>query len=811
METIIQDLRYGLRTLLKKPGFTLIAVMTLALGIGANTAIFSLVNTVLLKPLPYADPETLVMVWEEAPFIGFTRDTPAPANYADWKAELSAFEDMAAIDDRNFNLTGDGEPEKVFAYGVTANLFPLLGVKPALGRNFLPEEDRPEAGKVVILSHSLWQGRYGGEPAIIGRDILLNDEKYTVVGVMPEGFQFLESYIDLWVPIAFTKEELSNRGGHYLRVVARLKSGVTLDQANAEVKTLMSRIGRDYPNETADGKLSASVLSLHEEVTGGTRRPFIVLMVAVGMVLLIACANLASLLLARASSRSREIAVRAALGAGRWRIARQLLTESLVLACMGCAGGLLLAEWSFIFLQQLIPSGMDLSADLKLDARALGFTLLVSLLAAVLFGLVPALQASKPDLNEMLKQGGGRASVGAGNRRLRSVLVAAELAMAVVLLAGAGLMIQTLYNLRGQYSGLHPENVLTVRTSLPLNKYREHARRVAFYDQVLERVGNLPGVVSAGYTTSVPLEWKGGTSGLTIEGRLQEPGTVNDAIHRQVSVDYLEAMGIGLERGRYFTDGDNERSMPVAIINETMARQFWPGEDVLGKRFKLGSSDSTRPWLTIIGVAADVRQMGADVPVKAEMYMPYRQVDYNPWFAPRDLVIRASVDPLSLVAAARREIHAVDPNQPLSVIRTMDEILGEETTARRAEMILLAVFAGLAMLLASLGIYGILSYFVAEHTPEIGVRMALGAGRRDILALVLKKGMSLVLIGVAVGLAASFGLTRLIASLLYGVSATDLLTFVVITLLLVVVAMLACWIPARRAARVDPMVALRYE
>jgi len=813
MESIIKEVRYGLRSLLKHPGFTGIAVLTLALGIGANTAIFSLVNAVLLRTLPFREPDRLVMVWEDASFAGFPRNTPAPANYADWKVQNQVFEEMAAFDQRSFNLTGDGEPEKVQAYGVTANFFGLLGIKPVLGRTILPEEDQPQASKVVMLSYSLWQRRYGGEQSVIGRDLLLNGEKYTVVGVMPAGFQFMESYIGLWVPIAFTSEELAQRGGHYLTVFARMKPGVTLAQANVDVRTIQQRIAHDYPDQAA--QLGAYVIPLRDQLAGEVRRPLLVLLVAVGFVLLIACANIANLLLSRAASRSREMAVRAALGASRVRIVRQLLVESLLLAIAGAVSGLLLASWSFAFLRRLIPDGLTLSTKLSLDLRVLGFTLLLALLTAVFFGLVPTFQAAKIDLNLALKQGGGRTALNAGGNRLRSVLVVTEVALALVLLVGSGLLIQTFLKLRDQYSGLRPGNILTLRTVLPRNKYPEQPQRAVFYQQVLERVRSLPGVVSAGYSTSIPLEWKGGTSGFFPEGRTLErasgEGLSYDANHRQVSADYLKTMGIPLLRGRPFSDGDDERAIPAAIINETMARQYWPGEDAIGKRFKLGDPQDDIPWITIVGVAGDVRQMGVDEPVKAEMYIPYAQIKDQQWFAPRDLVIRTTVDPLSMVAAARKEIHQVDPAQPISNVRTMEEVLGEETASRSLAMTLLTIFAALALLLATLGIYGVLAYFVVQHTQDIGVRVALGAQRRDILKLVLRKGMTLTLLGVGIGLGVAFALTRLMASLLYGVSTTDPLTYAAIALLLTGVAMVACYLPARRATKVDPLVALTYE
>jgi putative ABC transport system permease protein len=808
MGTLIQDVRYGARMLRKNLSFTFIAVITLALGIGANTAIFSLVSAVLVKPLNYHDPERLVMVWESDQTIGFGQDTPAAGNYADWKTQNQVFQDMAAIEWRNLNLTGDGEPERLLAFGVSANFFPLLGASPAMGRNFLPEEDKPGANKVVVISHGLWQSRFGGEPGILNREILLNGEKYAVIGVMPPNFEFALTDVKLWTPIVLTAEQLANRDLHNLNVVARLKPGVTPAQANADIQAITHRIAAAYP-EQAEG-LSAVVVPLHEQLAGVVRRPLLMLLVAVGFVLLIACANIAGVLLARAAARQREIAVRAALGASRWRIIRQLLTESLLLGLLGGGLGVLMAMWTLAFLQQLIPTGMREMATLTLDLPVLGFTLGISLLAGVIFGLAPAIQASKTDLNDALKSGSGRTGVGVGQRWLRSGFVVAEMALALVLLVGAGLLIQTLAKLRGQYAGLRPENVLTLRTQLSGGNYREHEQRVAFFDAVLTRVKTLPGVAAAGYTTAAPLT--GMTSnGLSLEGREPEPNTAWNAVHRQISPGYFQAMGLAVRQGRAFNERDDARATPVAAVNETMARQFWPGEDALGKRFKVGPAEGTNPWLTVVGVVADVRQMGVDAPVKAEMFVPYWQAAPYTLFVPRDLVLRTTVEPSSLAPALRQAIREVDPNQPIANLRTMDEVLGRVTAQRRLWMILLTAFAALGLLLAALGIYGVLSYFVVQHTPEIGVRMALGAQPGDVLKLVIGKGMKLALAGVVAGLLGAFLLTRAMASMLFGVSAIDPLTFAGVAALLASVAFLACYIPARRATKVDPMVALRYE
>lgn len=809
MENLIRDARFAVRTMARKPAFTVLAVIIIALGIGANTAIFSLVRAVLLRPLPFASPERLVMIWEDASFVGFPKNTPAPANFVDWKTRNEVFEDVAATRNRDFNLTGDGEPEKVYAYAVTANFFSVLGVEPVLGRTFVSEDDRPESNKVAIISYPLWQSKYGGDRGLVGRDVLLDDEKYTVVGIMPRGFQFLDQDIRIWIPAAFTPRQLANRGGHFLQVVARMKPGVTLDQANGDIKAITAQIAQDNPDTATN--LGGYVVSLSEELSGETRRPLIVLLVAVAFVLLIASANLANLLLSRALGRSKEVAVRTALGASRKRLIRQLLTESVILSFAGGVAGVAVAVGSFAFLSQLIPPGLRLFVDLRIDATVLVFTLTLSVITGLVFGLAPALQSLKVDLNEALKQGGGRTSLSSGHRRLQNAMIIGEVALAMVLLVGAGLLFKTFARLRGQYSSLRSESVLALRTQLPDSRYQKPAKRFEFYQQVLARVKALPGVTAAAYTTSVPLDWKGGTNGITIEGRPVERGAVYDANHRQISADYFTAIGIALKQGRFFNDSDNEQSTPVAIVNETMARTFWPGENPLGKRYKNGGPSSSDPWIEIVGVVADLKQMGAESAVKAEMYMPYQQVGSQPWYAPRDLVIRSSVRPMSLASAVTAKVHEVDADQPVSNIRTMKEVLGEELGQRETGTTLLGVFAGLAMLLSAIGLYGMLSYFVSQRIPEFGVRMALGARPRDIMLLVLRRGMGLALVGLVIGAAASLALTRLMQSLLFEVSASDPLVFGMIALLLAVVAFAACVIPARRATKVDPMVALRYE
>jgi predicted permease len=810
MDNLIRDVRFALRAMAKKPGFTAVAIIIMALGIGANTAIFSLVRAVLLRPLPFANAERLVTVWEDATQYGFPKNTPAPADYMDWKTRNEVFEDMAAYFPRAFNLVGDGQPEKVYAFRVTGDFFHVLGVEPAMGRVLTAEDDRPEANRAAVISYSLWQSRYGGDTGIIGRDILLNDEKYTVVGVMPNGFQFTDSEIRLWIPTGLTPQRWASRGNHYLGVVARMKPGVTLAEANNNIKTIMAQIARDYP-ENATG-IGANVYSLREELTGESQRPLIILVIAAAVVLLIASANLANLLLSRAMGRSKEVAVRTALGATRGRLVRQLLTESVLLSFAGGLAGVVVAVLSFAFLRQLIPPGLSLFVDLHIDVMMLGFTLLLSVITGIVFGLAPALQSLRVDLNEALKQGGGRTSLSTGHRRLQNTMIVIEVALAMVLLVSAGLLIKTFARLHDQYASLRPESVLALRTQLPDNRYQDTRRRFAFYEQVLERVTVLPGVISAAYVTALPLDMKGGTNGIMIEGRAVETGVGYDANHRQISPDYFKAMGVALKEGRVFNESDNEQSVPVAIINETMAREFWPGENAMGKRFNFGGPPSESPWITIVGIVADVRQMGAEAPVKPEMYFPYRQQLANePFYAPRDLVIRTSVEPMSLAPAVTARVREIDPDQPVSNIQTMKDVLGKEFGQRETGTTLLGVFAALALGLAAIGLYAVLAYFVSQRIPEFGVRMAMGAQPRDILLLVLKRGMGLAMLGLLIGLAASLALTRLMQSLLFDVSASDPIIFALIALILAAVAFAACVIPARRAMKVDPMVALRYE
>lgn len=812
METLLQDLRYGFRMLTKKPGFTIVAVLALALGIGANSAIFSVVNTVLLRPLPFKSPNQLMIVWEDGSRYGFPKDTPAPANFIDWRDQNQVFESMAAVASSTFNLTGTGEPEKIEGLRMSANFFPLLGVEPLLGRSFLSEEDQPGASRVVIMNYGLWQRRFGSDPDIVGKPLTLNDQAYTVVGVMPKEFRFPDPFQAsgeenaLYVPIAFSSEEASTRGGHYLIVYARAKAGVTVEQAQAEMTTIAGRLEQQYPETNMS--LGATVVSLQEQLVGDIKPALLILLGAVAFVLLIACANVANLLLARAATRQKEIALRTALGASRARLVGQFLTESVLLAGLGGVVGLLFAVLGLKFLTTLIPPNLSQAKAISIDASVLGFTFIVSLLTGVIFGLAPALQASKPNLNEALKEG-GKGTSGGGRSRLRNLLVVSEVALALVLLVGAGLMINSFFRLRNVNPGFNPKNLLTMNVVLPRSKYPNRARRTAFYNEVLQRVESLPGVESAGVITNLPLTFKGNNSGVTIEGRPEPPADqIPIVISRVVSYGYFRTMGIALSKGREFDGQDRADTRASIIVSESTARTFWPDEDPIGKRLKLGRYNSDDPWMSVVGVVKDVRQFELDVDPKPQVYFTYTQM---PDFAPRDLVVRTSSDPLQLAAAVRNEVWAVDKDQPVSNVSTMEAILADSVARERFNMLLLAIFAAVALALAAVGIYGVMSYSVTQRTHEIGVRMALGANRSDVLKLVVGQGVKLVSVGVAIGLASAFALTRVMESLLFGVSATDPATFAVISIVLVAAAMLASYIPARRATKVDPMIALRYE
>jgi putative ABC transport system permease protein len=808
VENLLKDIRYGLRMLRKSPSFTFFAVAVLALGIAANSAIFSIADSVLVRPLPYRDSNRLVMVWEDSSAYGFPKDTPAPGNFADWRSRNQVFEDVAAISNASLNLTGSGNPEDLLGKRATTNLFSVLSVNPALGRDFRPEDDVPGASQVAILSHGLWLRRFGGDPQIIGKEISLNFEKYAVIGVMKRGMQFPDRETELWVPSRFTTQQLTNHGNHFLQVIARLKPSVSLKTANANLATIASQLEKENPDSNA--KVGAFAVPLREELRGDVRPAILMLVGAVCFVLLIACANVANLLLSRAIGRRRELAMRLALGATRGRVMQQMLTESILLSLFAGVTGLLLSIWGTKFLATLIPAGLAPMTGTGVDGRVLLFTLMVSVSTGILFGIIPASRVSQFQLTFSLKQGGGQSGVGSGGHRLRDALVVCEVALAIVLLAGAALLIRSLENLYHLDPGFRADHVLVMRTPLPRQKYEAFAPRVAFYDQVLARVESLPGVVAAGYTTWVPLTNTGGATGITIEGKPEPaPGNILIPNTRIVSLNYMKTLRMKLLEGRAIEEGDAAGKLPVALVNQTMATNYWSGENPIGKQFKIGAYKEKGPWITVIGIVGDVHQAGLDVPARAEMYLPYQQQDFG--YEPEYLAVRASGDPLALAEIVRQQIWSVDKEQPVAGVMPLEDLVDENLSSRRMQASLLSGFAALALLLVTLGIYAVLSFAVTQRTQEIGVRVALGAQPRDVLRMIFSQGFKLFLIGAAIGLTAAFALSRALVHLLFGVSAYDPASFAGVTVLLAIVAFLACYVPARRATRVDPLVALRYE
>ena len=802
METVWQDLRYSGRMLLKHPGFTIIAVLTLALGIGANTAIFSIVNAVLLRPFPYHAPDQLVTLGEFAP--GASVSYP---NFVDWRAQSTLFESVSAVrSNESYNFTGAGEPERLQGRLVSAGFFSLLGIKPVLGRDFVTEDDHPGADPTVVLSYSFWSRRFGNDPNILGKQITLNNRSYTVVGVAPENFQYgLDA--DVSIPIGLSAERFKARGSDPgISVVARLKPNVTQQQAQSETEMVYTRMEQQYP-DTNTGR-RGYLLSLHETFVGDVRRPLLILLGAVALVLLIACANVANLLLVRASTRKREMSVRVALGASRSRIIRQLLTESLLLAVIGAALGILLAHWGTSLIANQLPGGIPRLSEAGVDLRVLAFTLGVSLLTGLLFGLAPALQASHLNLTEALKEG-DRGSSG-GRQRLRSLFVVTEVALTLTLLVGAGLLIQSFRRVLQVDPGFKAENLLTMQVSVNNPDGNQVA---AFLNQLQDNVRKLPGVRSVAISNGLPLVTANHPT-FFIEGRpLPEKGKETGAIRYSVSPDYFQTMGIDLLKGRVFTPHDTSTTPLVVVIDEALARHF-ENEDPIGKR--ISQSTSGTPAYEIVGVVRHVEQYNLDGQAiqTPQFYLNINQIpaDRLPNSTRRiNLLARTDVEPMSLTSAVRGQILALNKDQPVFNVRTMEQIVDESMAPRRFSMMLLAIFAVVALVLASIGIYGMMSYSVAQRTREIGLRMTLGAQRSNVLRLVIGHGMRLALVGVVLGLIASLALTRTMKNLLFGVSATDPVTFVAIAFLLALVALLACWVPARRATKVDPIVALRYE
>jgi putative ABC transport system permease protein len=805
MHSFWQDLRYGARMLLKNPGFTLIAVLTLALGIGANTAIFSVINGVLLGSLPYPHPEQLAMVWCDNKRQGIPDDITSYPNFVDWRDRNKTFQGMAGVTDDTYNLTGRGEPEEIRAASVSPNFFQLLGVNPVRGRGFTAEEEQPGRDRVAILSHSLWQRHFGADPDILNKTILLSGEPNVVVGIMPPGFQFPEK-TELWKPLAPDERMRGARSAFWLPIVGRFKPGVTRAQAQADLEVITTQIQQQFPDMAGYG---VNVVPVLEQSVGFIRRALMILFVAVLFVLLIACANVANLLLARAAVRQREVSIRAAMGAGRRRIVRQLMTESMLLAVLGGALGVLLAWWGVKLLIGLSPADIPRLENIRLDGRVLLFTMGLSLLTGLIFGLAPALQTSQLNLSETLKEGGRTGGGGAGGRRaqrIRGAFIVAEVALTLALLVGAGLLVRSFWRLQQVDPGFRPDHLLTMRLSLSGSNYATGAQAVSFFERLQGRLAALPGVVSASATTGVMLPKLANSAGFTIEGRPRDPNEQGLELPIDtVQPNYFQTMGVQLLKGRTFTSQDTRESPRVTIVNETFARRYFPDEDPIGKRFTFGRPGPNTRWITIVGVVRDTKRQGVEQPIRIESWMPLAQRPSGSM----ELLLRTTGDPLLLSNAVREAVWSIDRDLPIPIIRTMEQVMSERVAQRRLNMLLLGLFALVALILAAVGIYGVMSYTVTQRTHEIGIRMALGAQSGDVIGLVLKQGIALTLVGVAFGLIATFMLTRLMASLLFGVSARDPITFAAIAALLTGVALLACWIPARRATEVDPMVALR--
>jgi len=818
LESLKQDVRYGTRMLKNSPGFTAVAICTLALGIGANTAIFSVVDATLLNPLPYPDAARLVVIWEQKPALGWLRNIVSAANFVDWKRQNHVFAGMAALSEATFNLSGTGEPVEVRGAQVSSDFFPVLGVRPARGRVFTPDDDRLEDSRVVVITHQLWQERYAADPALLGRQITVNRRQFTVIGILPPDFYFPPWRDDtqraqLWV----TGLDLRNtqRTWHAYESIAKLKPGVTFAQADANMETISRRLAAQYPEQKG---WSAQLIDLHDQVIGDTRPALLVLLAAVGVVLLIACANLANLQLARLSARQKEIAVRAALGGGRFRVIRQLLTESVLLALAGGALGAALAAWGVKLFVALGPRNTPGLHQASVNLNVLFFTLVISVLTGIVFGLLPAFDASHVDLMQSFKESGRSLTHGVRARRLRGILVSGEVALALVLLTGAGLLIRSFAALSRVGLGFDPHHAMTVRVALQGQAYTDPARQIDFFKKLVPAVQALPGVTAADAVDGGGVPPVGGSGqDFLIENRPVPPmSDWPDGALRVVGPAYFRAMGIHLARGRLLTEADNEAAPRVAVINERLARDYWPGRDPIGSRIRFPGLAIKFPelpdeprWVSIVGVVKDVKNRGLQVPATEEIYVPYQQPPA--FYTPRALIVRAAGDPAAVTPAIRRLVQALDPNQPVSQVRSLDEIVALAESGQRFPMLLLSLFAALALVLAGVGIYGVMSYSITQRTHEIGVRMALGARSRAVIAATIAEAMRLAVVGVAFGFVASLALTRLVSALLFGVGARDPLTLLTVSSLLLAISLCAALLPARRASRVDPIVALRYE
>ncbi|HVQ38414.1 MAG TPA: ABC transporter permease [Pyrinomonadaceae bacterium] len=809
MQIIWQDLRYGARMLVKHPAVTVVAIIALTLGIGANTAIFTVVDAVLIREMPYADAERLAVVWEKRP--ANAQNVINLGNFYDWKDQNQVFEDMAAFFDLNRNLTGDGEPEEVAGQIATPNLFSVLGVNAIQGRTFASDDGKPGQERVVVIGYDLWQRRFGGDAQIVGRKITINNEPNTIIGVLPADVgwhvqkgSMIKKAPEIWSPWQVSNE-LRQRRGRFARAVGRLKPGVTLAQAQNEMNVIGARLEQQYPDFNTHW--GVTVVPLRTQLTGEIRRPLLVLLGAVGFVLLIACANVANLLLARATSRRKEIALRAGLGASRWRIARQLLTESVLLAFLGGSFGLLLAWWGTKALVALSPSGLMDLRHVSVNLPVLGFTFGLALLTGIVFGLVPALEAAHFDLNASLKEGGKNIGGGARSQRLRNLFVVTQIALALVLLVGAGLLMKSLNRLQSVTPGFEPNNLLTMQLSLPGSKYDTDPKVINFYQRAIEQVRALPGVETAGAINYLPFNGPHSGTGVEIEGQPKlPPGQELSTGVCVTDANYLQAMHIPLKRGRLFTQQEATEMRHVVIVNEAFVRKNLPGQEPLGQRVTIHMKDPNVAS-EIIGVVGDSKHMGLDTEIEPMAYWPHPELTTSSM----TLAIRTRGEAATIASAARAVIRNLDPEQPVGQVITMNDLMAKSIARSRFNATLLGVFSLVALVIAAVGIYGVISYSVQLRTHEIGVRMALGAQRRDVSRLIVRQGIALGLIGVVAGLAASFGLTRLIASLLFEVTATDKTTFALVSVGLFLITLVACYVPARRATKVDPLVALRYE
>ena len=812
MESLWLDLRYGLRMLVRSPSFTLVAIGVLAIGIAAGTSIFSVVNAVLLRPLPYTEPDRLLLVQESLPKLYLSTNAVSAAEYWDYKDGNQVFSEIACFTTQNLNLTGQGEATRIHVARVSASLFPLLGVPPKVGRTFTEDEDRAGADAVILISERLWRTQFASDPEIAGRSIKLDEKPYAVIGVMPSRFQFpstdnaFSDAVDLWVPLAMSDEERKGRANSFdYGVIGRLKPGVTIDQARSDIQGIGERMQQEHPDiYKGNIEIVANVISLEQQVVKRVRTVLLVLFGAVGLVLLVGCANVANLLLARSQVRVKEMAIRTAIGASPRRLIRQLITECLLLAVLGGGLGLLLASWMVDLLVKFGPGNLPRLLEVSLDPRVLLFTLAVSVLTGIVFGLAPALHSVRVNLNEALKESGGRASGSRSSKRIRGVLIVFETASALVLLIGAGLLIHSFARLLRVPPGFRPDGVVVARTSMPAARYPKIENGKAMYQRALESIGSLPGVEAVGVASNLPLadDW---TIGFRIEG--QDQSTYYSSSNSWVSNDYFRAMGIQLVAGRTFIDNDDEGAPPVVVVSQSFARKFWPDENPIGKRMRWGGWGVE--WLTIVGVVGDVRVASLEKEPAPASYMPIFQVSRTR----RNVVFiaRTSGDTTALVHAMRERIQAIDQELPVYDVRTMNNVIAESVEQRRFAMLLISIFAVIALLLASVGLYAVMSNLVAQRTREIGIRIAMGARRIDVLTLVVRQGAMLALTGVVLGLLCSFALTRVLSSMLFGVSATEPLVFIAVPLVLMAVALGACLVPARRATRVDPMVALRCE